>query len=223
MKLPAICLSVAALGVVLAGCQSGTTNTEQASNTPAPASAEVSTGSKIPSETQAANPHSETPKETVDLKTLVGQQVPNFSFVLTTGDQVDRESLKGSVVLLDFWATWCVTCKQATPTMQKWHEQLGSQGLRVIGVNTFEDVDGSGDKNAKIMASQEASKKYAEDNKYTFDFAVFGDTVAENWQIGGVPAFVLIGRDGTLLAYETNARAETLKKLEAEIRKALGS
>lgn len=193
---------------------------------PSPSGAPTNASTEPAQQQQAAKePAGETAApaaEKVDIKTLVGQPVPPFEFVFMDGNQKTSADFEGQVVLLDFWASWCTTCKAASPVMQKLHEQYGDKGLAVIAVNTFESSDPNADKNTKILASAEASKNYAEEHKYTYLFATFGDPTAERWSIGGVPMFVLIGKDGKILMAESNAKPETLKKIEEAVAKALG-
>ncbi len=65
-----------------------------------------------------------------------GGQAPQ-SLVLhdLPGKQLDLASLKGQVVLVNFWATWCEPCKQEMPSLDRMHQKLAARGLKVVGVN----------------------------------------------------------------------------------------
>ena len=68
-------------------------------------------------------------------QTLVGKAAPDFPIKKAQGVYAPQLSaMKGQVVVLDFWATWCMPCMQALPHMQEMHERLAKKGLRVIGV-----------------------------------------------------------------------------------------
>jgi thiol-disulfide isomerase/thioredoxin len=68
-----------------------------------------------------------------------GQSVPDLSKFGLLGK---LPSLKGKVVYLDFFASWCAPCKQSFPTLNQWHEQLASKGLVVLAVSVDEtDAD----------------------------------------------------------------------------------
>ncbi len=65
----------------------------------------------------------------------VGTHAPAFKTTTLQGKPLSLSSLRGKVVLLDYWATWCGPCRMATPTLQSLHKQFGSRGLRVVGMS----------------------------------------------------------------------------------------
>jgi thiol-disulfide isomerase/thioredoxin len=104
----------------------------------------------------------------------------------TTGKTLNNSNLKGRVVLLDFWATWCGPCKAASPTMQALHAKYAKQGLVVVGANTFEHgVD-----------PKTAATGYQKEHGYTYTFTYGNDALATSLGIRGIPAFIFIGKDG---------------------------
>ena len=64
-----------------------------------------------------------------------GMRAPAFQTKTLRGKSLSLASLRGSVVLLDYWATWCVPCRMATPTLEALHKQFVSKGLRVVGLS----------------------------------------------------------------------------------------
>ena len=68
-------------------------------------------------------------------KAKVAKVVPDFSLTSLEGQPITRDSLKGKVVLLDFWATWCAPCRAAIPHLVTLYETYKDQGLEVIGVS----------------------------------------------------------------------------------------
>ena len=62
---------------------------------------------------------------------------PAIEYVATTleGDSVSLASLRGQVVLLNLWATWCAPCRQETPYLQSVFEEYQGEGLRVVGIS----------------------------------------------------------------------------------------
>lgn len=113
----------------------------------------------------------------------LGKPAPAFSLKDPDGKTVSLESLRGSVVLMDFWATWCGPCKAAMPSLQEFHTTYSERGLKVIGINAWERGD---------------PVKYKKEQGYTYTLLLNGDTVARAYGVSGIPAFFLIDRDGNL-------------------------
>jgi len=65
-----------------------------------------------------------------------GDAMPDLKKFGLTGS---LPNLKGKVVYLDFWASWCGPCKASFPVLNRWHEQLASKGVVVLGINVDED------------------------------------------------------------------------------------
>lgn len=128
------------------------------------------------------DPSAEAPK----LKAEVGKPALAFKLKDAKGTEVSLESLKGRVVLLDFWATWCGPCKAAMPSIQKLHEKFADKAVTVIGMNCWEQKD-------------EAAVKYMEKQKYTYTLLLKADDLAKEYGISGIPTLILIGKDGNVL------------------------
>src|ERR1700757_3878001 len=73
----------------------------------------------------------------------IGSRLPNFSLTDLEGHPVSSSELRGKVVLIDFWATWCQPCKKEMPGYQKLLDQYGPQGFVVIGFkfDTMQDTE----------------------------------------------------------------------------------
>ena len=65
----------------------------------------------------------------------VGAKAPDFSFKSLQGEEVSLSAYRGKVVLLDFWASWCLPCVVATPKMKALYEEYHDKGLEIIGIN----------------------------------------------------------------------------------------
>lgn len=70
----------------------------------------------------------------------VGDTFPAFKIPTLDGKTLDTAQLKGRVIYVDFWASWCTTCKRSFPVMSKLSDELKSKGVFFLGINTDEDV-----------------------------------------------------------------------------------
>jgi peroxiredoxin len=68
-----------------------------------------------------------------------GAIAPPLRLPALSGGEVDLQALRGQLVLVNFWATWCPPCVQEMPSLEKLHRTLGGQGLTVLGVSVDED------------------------------------------------------------------------------------
>ncbi len=124
-----------------------------------------------------------------------GTIAPDFEAVRLNGSKVKLSDYKGSVVILDFWSTWCGPCQASMPHTQAVYEATKDQGVKVLGVCEWDD--------------KAAFDKWVPENKqYTFDFAY--DTTTANvrprkgicstsYNVVGIPTMYLIGKDGKVI------------------------
>lgn len=122
-----------------------------------------------------------------DLSALEGKALPTMKMTDVKGKVHTNKSLKGKVVLLDFWATWCGPCKAASPTMQALHKKYAKQGLVVIGANAMDGTPAE---------SKKKSIAYMKEHKYTYTFTHGNDKNAQALGVRGLPTFLFVGRDG---------------------------
>lgn len=111
---------------------------------------------------------------------------PAFSFVSLRGDTVDSADLRGEVVVLNFWATWCLPCRLEMPSLQRLHEDRGSDGVQVVGLAT--DV-GSEQPIKDFLAERGIS--YPVGRASSAQRRAFGG-------IPGIPTTFIIDRDGVI-------------------------
>ena len=70
----------------------------------------------------------------------IGQPAPDFEMTLVDGSKVRLADLKGQVVVINFWATWCVPCRKELPELDAYYDAHKAQGLRVFAVTTEDSV-----------------------------------------------------------------------------------
>ncbi|MBI4746194.1 MAG: redoxin domain-containing protein [Deltaproteobacteria bacterium] len=115
----------------------------------------------------------------------VGDQAPAFSLKDMKGNTVTLDSLKGKVVFLDFWASWCDPCKEELPELELLYSKYGKDGFEVIGVS----VDKSESNVAAFLKKRPVS--------FTILPNIKGD-VAEAYGLPGMPTGYIIGKDGVI-------------------------
>ena len=117
----------------------------------------------------------------------IGRPAPAYRAVSLSGDSVSLAELRGRVVLLNVWATWCHPCREEIPQLQALHAQYKDRGLELVGVSV--DVDGA---DADI---QEFMKEFAMTYPVWRDPA---ERVSAQFLVVGVPTTFLIDRAGVL-------------------------
>jgi thiol-disulfide isomerase/thioredoxin len=135
---------------------------------------------------------------------------------------VDLELLRGKVVILDFWATWCGPCRQALPLLHKvdaWVKR-GDLPVEIITINVWEIQDRAADiPDARL----ERVRAYWATEKFTLPVAMdFTDEVAASYGVRGIPATVVIRPDGTVHAMHSGGGPDDARTLQAEIEAVLG-
>ena len=131
------------------------------------------------------------------------------SFSAQTDDGVFNSTQhKGDVIYLDFWASWCGPCRESFPWMNEMLAKYDDKGLQIIGVSLDHD---------KNLARRFAEEFKAE---FTIGFDVDG-SIADQFQVKGLPSSVIIDREGRLFESHTGFNEVQAKEFEAALVKAL--
>jgi cytochrome c biogenesis protein CcmG/thiol:disulfide interchange protein DsbE len=134
-----------------------------------------------------------------------GEPAPAFVLPTATGEAVALEKLRGRVVYVDFWASWCAPCRRSFPWLSEMQAKYGARGLTVVGVN----VDKRRADAERFLRETPAgfAVVYDEGGKTPAAFAV-----------KGMPSSYLVGVDGRVVAVESGFRDERKAALEERIR-----
>jgi thiol-disulfide isomerase/thioredoxin len=117
----------------------------------------------------------------------IGSRLPDFSTRDLRGRAISSADLRGKVVLIDFWATWCQPCKKEMPGYQKLADRYGAQGFAVIGFKL------------DIMADTEEPRAFARRLGIRYPLAVATDELKNKFGgIEGLPTTLLYDRQGIL-------------------------
>jgi len=122
--------------------------------------------------------------------------VSDLVFKDLDGKDLKLSDLKGKVVLLDFWATWCEPCKIETPWLIELQRKYGPKGFTVVGIA----MDEGGQKIVQPYA-QSARFEMDDGSKLAINYPVVlgNDALSDKFGVTGFPTSVLISRDGKLV------------------------
>lgn len=117
----------------------------------------------------------------------VGATVPDFSLTTFDGETVDIRDLRGQVVVINFWASWCKPCEQEAAELEQAYQQYKDQGVVFLGVD-YVDTD-------------REAKAYLEKFGVTYPNGPdLGTRISQAFRIRGVPETYIVGPDGRLAA-----------------------
>ncbi len=119
----------------------------------------------------------------------VGTRAPSFSAMTLDAAPAERtlDDYRGQVVLLNIWATWCAPCRIEMPSIEKLHQALGPDGLKIVAVSI--DVAGQDD----------VVRDFAKQLGLTFTILHDpSDKIQKQYQATAVPETFIIGRDGVI-------------------------
>lgn len=139
-----------------------------------------------------------------------GDPAPAFRLATAKGDAIALDKLRGRVVYVDFWASWCAPCRRSFPWMNEMQAKYGAKGFTVIGVN----VDKKRPDAERFLAQQPAA------------FAiVYDDTGATPaaWDVKGMPSSYLVDASGRVAFVERGFTEEHKAALEQRIAKLMSA
>ncbi|HUL29819.1 MAG TPA: TlpA disulfide reductase family protein [Thermodesulfobacteriota bacterium] len=110
---------------------------------------------------------------------------PDFSLKSFDGQEVTLSQLKGKIVLLDFWATWCEPCRESIPHLIQLYKSYKESGFEVVGMN----VD---------KGDREAVRRFITSMDIPYPVVTVPEDVARNYRVTGIPAAFLIDKEGKI-------------------------
>jgi len=129
-----------------------------------------------------------------------------MSFTALDGREIDTTKLKGKVVLIDFWATWCGPCIGEIPNLKKLYNQSHSRGFEIVGISLDDD--------------RAALETYLKENQITwpqhFDGQGWRNKFAVEYGINGIngiPAMWLLDKDGNVINVTRHQLPRTVEHL----------
>ncbi|MDR3192308.1 MAG: TlpA family protein disulfide reductase [Treponema sp.] len=121
------------------------------------------------------------------------RQSRDFTLETLEGGSVTLSGLKGKVVFLNFWATWCGPCRVEMPGMEALHRRYREEGLEFVAVD--------------IMENAAQVRNFLKDNNYTFPVLLdLKGSVSSGYGIQAVPSTYILDRDGKIIFFALGAR-----------------
>jgi len=129
------------------------------------------------------------------VKGLINKPAPQFMLKGIDGKTVSLADLKGKVVVVDFWATWCGPCKASFPTLQKVYEKYkNNENIVIYAVNTWENETGK--------EREKTVTEFLKENKYTFNVLYDAEqrenSLAAQFGVDGIPTKFIIDKEGNI-------------------------
>lgn len=137
-----------------------------------------------------------------------GYKAPEIALPAAGGDTILLSSLRGKVVLLDFWASWCGPCRVSNRGLVKLYPKFKDKGFEILGVSLDED------RKDWLAAVKKDKISWLQVN----DNTGWESVTASRWGIRAIPTSYLIDKDGTLLAMDLEGKEleKALKQLLEE-------
>lgn len=111
---------------------------------------------------------------------------PDFTLKTLNDHEINLSGLRGKVVLLDFWATWCAPCRESIPHLVDLYKKFHDQGFELIGMS----MDKSGD--------VEIVRRFVQSMDIPYPIIITPDEVTKKYKVTGLPTTVLIDRKGNI-------------------------
>lgn len=127
----------------------------------------------------------------------VGSMAPDFSQSTPEGKPLSLSSLRGKVVLIDFWASWCRPCRVENPNVKRVYDKYHAKGFEILGVSLDRD------RNAWLQAIEQDGLPW----KHVSDLQFWNNAVAQQYGISSIPHTILLDREGKVIAKGLRANA----------------
>jgi thiol-disulfide isomerase/thioredoxin len=132
----------------------------------------------------------------------------NFSFTTMEGERISKDALRGKVVLLDFWGTWCPPCRESVPMVAEIHKKFEGKEFQLVGISSDDD--------------ERAWKDFIASHHMNWsEYLDVDGQVQSLFEISAFPTFVVLDRDGGIEFRQSGLGDDTERDLESAIHGAL--
>lgn len=128
-----------------------------------------------------------------------GTKAPDWTLPSGNGKHISLKELKGKIVLLDFWGTWCVPCLKAMPEIQMIHDEFKDKQVEIIGVSVETDAkaDPAG---------------YVKRKGYTYTIVLDGHKITKDYKVVQFPTIYIIDKKGKIIYAEHSGNRENFRE-----------
>ncbi len=137
----------------------------------------------------------------------MGSVAPDFSQSTPEGGSMALSDLRGKVVLIDFWASWCRPCRIENPNVKRVYQRFQGKGFEILGVSLDRDHE------SWVKAIKDDGLPW----KHVSDLGFWNNAAAQQYGVSSIPYTVLVGRDGTIIGKGLRG-----PELEAKLAEVLG-
>ncbi len=128
---------------------------------------------------------------------VIGSEAPDFTQKTHEGEDLSLSDLRGKVVLIDFWASWCGPCRKENPHVVKLYKKYKDQGFEILSVSLDKDM----------KRWTQAIEKDGLEWKHVSDLKGWKNTVAQTYSVRSIPHTVLLDKDGKIIARNLRSKA----------------
>jgi peroxiredoxin len=136
-----------------------------------------------------------------------GSPAPLFSLATVNGPKIDLAAMRGQVIVIDFFASWCTPCRDAIPSLNDLQQRLGGKGMQVIGLSADDDD------------AQRAVKEFTVANHITYPVAMAPEDLRDDYGLRSIPVLYVIDKKGNIAEIFRGLGSDTKKRMEELIRK----
>jgi thiol-disulfide isomerase/thioredoxin len=137
-----------------------------------------------------------------------GELAPPVKLVTTAGQPITLSNYKGYVLVMDFFATWCIPCKESIPHLNSLNRKYGKQGLQILGVN----VDEGNDREVRNFITE---------RKVSYPVAFVGEDMQTDYGLRSIPTVYVINKKGMVADKFQGYSDQTGKAMEESIKRLL--
>jgi cytochrome c biogenesis protein CcmG, thiol:disulfide interchange protein DsbE len=136
-----------------------------------------------------------------------GQPASNFRVISTSGQAISLENYRGYVLVIDFFASWCIPCRASVPHIVDMKRKYGKQGLQVLGLSADDE--------------ERAIKSFADEYRINYPLALAGETVQTDFGIRSVPVMFVINKKGVVAEIYRGFNDEIARSMELLVKRLL--